>query len=157
MTIKTTIPALVACLALGTAGGAIAQTQSNTAGTIGAGVANAGPGGATAGGLTAGGAMNSQSAGRSEQRGSREDRKDRRRGGQATSPAPANSTSTYGSGAVYTDRNNASAGVTSGASASGSGVQSSGTSIEAYGETTRSGSNADIYGDSTATSGTRAR
>jgi hypothetical protein len=153
MTIKTTIPALVVCLALGTAGGAIAQTQSNTAGTIGAGVANAGPAGATAGGLTAGGAVNSQSTGRSD----RADRKDRRRGGQATSPAPANSTSTYGSGAVYTDRNNASAGVTSGASASGSGVQSSGTSIEAYGETTRSGSNADVYGDSTATSGTRAR
>jgi hypothetical protein len=45
--------------------------------------------------------------------------------------------------------------VTSGASASGTGAQYSGTTVDAYGETNRQGSSADIYGDSVAESGQR--
>jgi len=43
--------------------------------------------------------------------------------------------------------------VTSGAAASGAGPQAAGSSVEAYGETTRDGSNADVYGDAAASSG----
>jgi hypothetical protein len=43
--------------------------------------------------------------------------------------------------------------VTSSGAASGSGPQATSSTVDAYGETNRNGSNADIYGDSTATSG----
>ena len=75
----------------------------------------------------------------------REDRRDRR-----DDEASENSASTYGSGTVYTDRRHATGGVTAGASAAGTGDQSAGTSIDAYGSTTRQGSDAEVYGDAAA-------
>lgn len=156
MTIKSTIPALVAALALGGAGGALAQTsaQENTAATVGAGAAEASPYGASAGGVTAGKAMN---RGYERRSGKHEDKQDRRRG-RVTSPAEAaNSASTYGAGALSTTRDSANVGVTTGGSAAGSGSQSAGSTVDAYGETTRDGSNADLYGDSTAQSGDQRR
>jgi hypothetical protein len=152
MTIKSTIPALVACLALGGAGSALAQdtqpSAQSKAGTYGAGAAAASPQGAWAGGETAGKSMDARA-----DRKSRHERRKARTG--EASNTSANSTSTYGSGAVSTTRNSANAGVTSGASASGAGPQSAGSTVDAYGETTKDGSSADIYGDSAATSGAK--
>lgn len=150
MKLNLAIPAIAATLALGGASVASAQSvQGNVNKTLGAGVAGADRDGAFAGGLTAGGSAQVQK---------NKDRRDRgQRRGEQQAPALGNSSSTYGSGAVHTSRRNSSAAVTSGASASGSGVQSTGTTIDAYGETTRQGSSADIYGDSTASSGERPR
>jgi len=64
----------------------------------------------------------------------------------------ANSASTYGSGSVYTDRDRATGAVSAGGSASGTGSQATSTSIDAYGSTTKQGSEGEVYGDSTATS-----
>jgi hypothetical protein len=138
---KTTaiIPALAAALILGGATTSVAQT---TSGAYGEGTAAAGRDGAVARGAT--GADASERAGQRKR-----DRRER-----PTSTAPA--TSTHGSGAVYTDRNNSSAAVTSGGSATGPNAATS-TTVDAYGETTRDGSSADIYGNSTATVGPRPR
>ena len=152
MTIKSTIPALVACFALGGAGAAFAEgATQNTAGTYGAGSATANEQGVTAGGMAAGKATTG--ATRSDERLKHHDRRKTR----DREPAEAaNSATTYGSGVVSTTRDSAKAGVTTGGAASGSGVQSTGSTVDAYGETTKDGSNADIYGDSTATSGEKA-
>lgn len=150
MTIRATIPALIACAALAGAGAANAQITTNAAGSIGAGAAAATNSGAIAGGTSAAGALNSSTTAKSKHDKHRDS--DRAaRGGAAT--APVNSATTYGSGAVYTDRNSTSAGVTAGGAAAGSGVNSSSTSVGAYGETGKTGTNADVYGDSAATSG----
>ncbi|MDP3495984.1 MAG: hypothetical protein Q8R82_22970 [Hyphomonadaceae bacterium] len=152
---KSTIPALVAAIALGGAGAAFAgdaPSNMNKAGSYGAGVASTTPHGATAAGVGGSEAMN---ATRGKNRGG--NHHDRRAGRAAERGETANSATTYGSGAVTTTRDSANAAVTSGGSASGSGVQSTGSTVDAYGETTRDGSNADIYGNSTATSGARAR
>lgn len=64
----------------------------------------------------------------------------------------ANTATTFGTGAIYTDRNTASGAVSTGGTASGTGAQSTSSNVGAYGETTRQGSTADVYGDSTAQS-----
>lgn len=135
------------CLALGGASFAsAAEPQSgSTASSYGQGVAAAGKDGAVAAG-----AIGSDASAKD-----RRDRRDRR-GQKATRPS-VNSATTYGSGAVYTDRRSGSAAVTTGGAASGSGVQSAGSTVDAYSETTRDGSSADMYGDSVATSGERPR
>ena len=113
---------------------AIAQT------TAGGGVSASTPQGSVAGGATAG--TNDQGMSQRDQR--RQQRMQRRQG---------NSSSTYGSGTIYTDRNRATGGVTAGGTATGTGRQSSSTAVDAYGSTTRDGSTAEVYGDSTANSG----
>ena len=130
-------------------GAALAQsaTPGSSAATLGAGSAEASPSGASAGGMTAG-----EAASRGDERRADKARKHDRHGSR-TSPTEANSASTYGSGAVNTTRDSASAGVTTGGQASGSGSQSAGSTVDAYGDTTRQGSSADIYGDSAAQSG----
>jgi hypothetical protein len=144
MTSKIVISAIAASFALAGAPLAMAQIVSGqTAGTLGVGGATASPHGAHAGGMVAGQA---QAMERRDDR--RDDRRDRR--GESTTTAPS-STSTYGSGAINTTRDGASVGVTSGAAASGSGALTSGTTVDAYGETTRDGSSADMYGSSGAT------
>lgn len=115
---------------------AIAQT------TAGGGVSASTPQGSVAGGATAG--TNDQGMSQRDQR--RQQRMQRRQG---------NSSSTYGSGTIYTDRNRATGGVTAGGTATGTGRQSSSTAVDAYGSTTRDGSTAEVYGDSTANSGDR--
>jgi len=151
MKLKTTIPLFAACLAF--SGAAFAGDDAkSTAGTYGAGAAVASPTGATAGGETAGEA----STRGQERRAMRHDRRKGHHDDEADAKAgSANSASTYGSGAVSTTRDSANAGVTSGGSASGAGAQSTGSTVDAYGETTKDGSNADIYGNSTATSGAK--
>jgi hypothetical protein len=147
MMLKTTVPILAACFAL-TGGAAFAGDGSTaSSGTYGAGGAAASPTGAAAGGEVAADARARMEERRADRKKNRKDRH-----GDA---AAANSASTYGSGAVSTTRGSANAGVTSGGAASGSGTQSTGTTVDAYGETTKDGSSADIYGDSTATSGAK--
>lgn len=131
-------PLMIATIAAGLLGStAMAQT------TAGGGATASSPQGSVAGGVTAG--TNDQGMSQRDQR--RQQRAQRRQGG--------NSSSTYGSGSIYTDRNRATGGVTSGGTATGTGAQSSSTAVDAYGSTTRQGSNAEVYGDSTANSGTR--
>jgi hypothetical protein len=115
---------------------AIAQT------TAGGGVSASTPQGSVAGGATAG--TTDQAMSQRDQR--RQQRMQRRQG---------NSSSTYGSGTIYTDRNRATGGVTAGGTATGTGRQSSSTAVDAYGSTTRDGSTAEVHGDSTANSGDR--
>jgi len=154
MTFKKTIPALVACFALGGAGAALAQSgQQNTSGTVGAGVAATTPQGASAGGLTAGSSANRSWDHRADKNHADKMNRHERRAEQRTKTPQANSASTYGSGAVTTTRDSANVGVTTGGSASGAGANRAGSTIDAYGETTKQGSNADLYGDSSAQSG----
>ena len=120
--------------------GAIAQT------TAGGGASASGRGGSVAGGVTAG------TANKAMKHRERGDRREARRERRDEIPTTANSASTYGSGTVYTDRQRATGGVTAGASASGTGSQRTGTTVDAYGQTTRDGSNAEVFGDSTAES-----
>lgn len=79
------------------------------------------------------------------QRDRRNDRRDRR-----AQQRRQGSAETYGRGRVETSRRNSRATVESGGRASGPGRNSAGSTVEAYGETNRDGSYADIYGDSTA-------
>lgn len=149
MTIKHLTPAAVAAAAvLGLAGVSSAQE----AGSIGAGVAAADNHGAIASGVAASQAETAQE--RRDDRRARRDRDRRDRSGEAVQP---NTTSTYGTGAVYTDRNSTSAAVSSGGTASGTGMNSTSSTVDAYGETSRDGTSADIYGNSTATSGEEPR
>ncbi|KXU32294.1 hypothetical protein A0J57_11000 [Sphingobium sp. 22B] len=128
------IASLAAAGLLGTS--AYAQT------TAGGGVSASTPDGSIAGGATAG--TNDKAARKHDgKRHKREDRRD---------SATSNSASTYGSGTIYTDKNRATGGVTAGGSASGTGSQSTSTSIDAYGSTDRNGSTGEVYGDSTADS-----
>jgi hypothetical protein len=145
MKMRTVIPAAVASAVLGLAGAATAQSV----GAVGAGVANASDRGAVASGLV-GAAVEAPQDRRDDRRERNRDRRNRDR--EAQQPQP-NATSTYGAGSVYTDRNSTSAAVTSGGSASGSGVASTSSTVDAYGETSREGTSADIYGNSTATVG----
>ncbi|MFN3512077.1 MAG: hypothetical protein ACK41C_03470 [Phenylobacterium sp.] len=145
MKLKHIIPAAAVCFAMGAAPAAFAgeKQAGATAKAYGEGVASAGRDGAVAGGMV---------GARGEVRANRDNRRDRR-----VERPSVNSATTYGSGAVYTDRRNASAAVTTGGAASGQGVQSAGSTVDAYAETTRDGSSADMYGDSVATSGERPR
>jgi hypothetical protein len=138
----TMITTIAASALLGTA--AMAQT------TAGGGVSNSNRNGSTAGGVTAG-TMPTQSQTAQDRRAQkRADRTTRR--GDTAAPTGGNSSSTYGSGTVYTDRNTATGGVTAGGTATGTGAQSSSTAIDAYGSTTKNGGEAEVYGDTTAKS-----
>jgi hypothetical protein len=147
MKLKYAIPAAAVCFAMGAAPAAFASDKQAgaTAKAYGEGVASANRDGAVAGGMV---------GARGEVRSNRDNRRDRDRRVERPS---VNSATTYGSGAVYTDRRNASAAVTTGGAASGQGVQSAGSTVDAYAETTSDGSSADMYGDSVATSGERPR
>lgn len=138
MRTKYMIGALSAIALMG--GTAFAQS------TAGGGVAASEPEGSVAGGATAGTA---DQAGQPHKMKKRHDRADR----AADRAAERNSASTYGAGSVYTDRNKATGAVTSGGSASGTGAQSTTSSVDAYGSTTKQGSEGEVYGDSTANSG----
>lgn len=69
----------------------------------------------------------------------------------------ANSASTFGTGAIYTDRRRAAAAASTGGSASGPGSQSASSEVDVYGYTDRQGSEAGAYGASTADSRERRR
>lgn len=133
---KFIIAAITAAGILGTS--AIAQTAA------GGGVTASGKKGSVAGGAGMAQAQ-PQDAKRDKRDKRREDRAERRE-------QTGNAASTHGSGTVYTDRNTATGGVTAGGNASGSGAQSTSTAIDAYGSTTRDGSEAEVFGDSTADS-----
>ena len=78
-------------------------------------------------------------------------RRDRNRERRDRNQNPAASqASTYGAGSVQTNRNSSRAVVVSGGRASGEGRAATSTTVDAYGETTRDGSSADIFGSSTA-------
>jgi hypothetical protein len=141
MKLRNAISALTISAMVGAAGAGAAVAQQGTASATGSGTAAATDKGAVAG----------RSAVDRDRDHDRRNR-NRDRTSRQYQSAP-NASSTYGSGAVYTDRNSTSAGVTSGGSASGTGVQSTTSTVDAYGETTRDGTSADIYGNSTATSG----
>lgn len=130
---KFIIAAIAAAGLMGTS--AIAQTAA------GGGVTASGNKGSVAGG--AGMAQAQPQDAKRDKR--RQDRAERRE-------QTGNAASTYGSGTVYTDRNTATGGVTAGGNASGSGAQSTSTAIDAYGSTTKDGSEAEVFGDSTADS-----
>jgi hypothetical protein len=123
----------------------MASTAAVAQSTQGGGESVSGPRGSVAGGATAGTAGNRDNA-KKRDRGVRNERQRDNR------PSASNSSSTYGSGTVYTDRQRATGGVTAGGTASGTGAQSSSTVIDAYGSTTRDGSTAEVYGDSVAES-----
>ncbi len=127
------IPHLLATIA---AAGLAATSVSAQTGANG-GVATSTPNGSAAGGASAG-TMNKAQERRQERSNRREAR-------------PAGSTSsTYGAGSIYTDRNRATGGVTAGGTATGSGATASSTAVDAYGSTTREGSTGEVYGDSSA-------
>ena len=128
------LPAAAAALLAGTA---MAQT------TAGGGVAGSTADGSVAAGAT-GGTMTAPDK-------AKKDRHERHTP-RAERQASANSASTYGSGSVYTDRDRATGAVTAGGSATGTGSQSTSTSVDAYGSTTKDGSEGEVYGDSTANS-----
>jgi len=109
--------------------------------TVGGATASSSPTGSIAAGGTAGTAVDP--AKHKRHKASRPERAAERQ---------ANSASTYGSGSVYTDRDRATGAVSAGGSASGTGSQATSTSIDAYGSTTKQGSEGEVYGDSTATS-----
>lgn len=106
-----------------------------SAASVAGGVAAAGPRGAVAGG----------GAGNRVMR----DRSGRMMRGDNCVPGTA-STST--NGAVYTSRRSGSAAINSSGTAAGSGAVSSSSEGEVYSQTDRNGSQADAYGNSTATS-----
>lgn len=80
-----------------------------------------------------------------------------RRQGRNGQAAEANTSTTFGTGAIFTDRRTPSGAVSTGATASGTGEQNTSSSVEAFGETTRQGSNAEVFGDSAAQSQPRQR
>ena len=146
MNVKHTISTLAATLIIAGAGSAAADQGKNkrqerqdrreaaqnreqpAAASFGLGVAETNRRGATAGALIGSGTQG-------------------RNGG--------NTATTFGTGAITTDRNSANAAVSTGGTASGQGVQSTSSEVDAYGGTNRQGSNADVYGNSTASSGQR--
>jgi hypothetical protein len=115
---------------------AVPAMAQDATGTASGGASVSTPSGSAAGGATGGAHVRGRHHGRAGD----------------TSADAANSSSTYGSGSVYTDRNRATGGVAAGGTATGSGDQSSSTSVDAYGATDKSGSTGEVYGDSSATS-----
>lgn len=155
MKLMSTIPAVTAAFLLGGASLATASAQDGRASTYGSGAAIATDNGAAAIGQVGGNAV---MKGKQDNRRDRDrDRRGSRSRDQQVAPTAPNSTSTYGTGAVYTDRNSTSAAVSAGGAASGPGQNTTSTTVDAYGETTNTGTSADIYGNSTATSGTNRR
>jgi len=127
---------LIAASAIALMGGtgAIAQTANTGA----AGVAGADRNGAVAGGVSMGQSQAAQHRNRGHRR------------GQAQTTAPS-SVSTNTNGAVYTTRRSGSAAISTQGSATGPGSVSSSSEGDVYSSTTRQGSDADAYGNSTAT------
>jgi len=124
---------------------AIPAMAQDVTGAVGAGTATATPDGATA----TGGAMGATMRGM---------HKKDRRGTMSHDPTPTtdpmSSSTTTGSGSVYTDRNHASGGVTASGSATGTGDTAAGTTIDAYGATDKTGSSGEVYGGSSASTTT---
>ena len=128
MNIRTVLPAVAATVMMTLAGAATAQGSSTEAATIGAAEASV------------------------QQHRDDQNRRDRNRDRRHrnTQQVMPNQSSTYGAGQVVTTRDGARATVATGGQASGMGSTSASSTVDAYGETTRDGSNADIYGASTA-------
>lgn len=140
MKLKLAISAVAACTLM--SGAAMADGPKNkqnkdraSSSSAAGGVAAAGPGGAVAGGA-AGSQATRERSGRMSNR------------NVVCVPGTA-STST--NGAVYTDRRTGSAAINTNGTASGSGAVSSSSEGEVYSSTDRNGSQADAYGNSTAT------
>lgn len=119
----------------------------NTTGTTAGGATASSPSGSTADGATAG--AQTRDHDRDHDR-----KKDRAKRGADRNTGAANSASTHGSGTIYTDRNRATGGVSAGGTATGTGDQSTSTTIDAYGATDSMGSTGEVYGDATANSTT---
>ncbi len=126
MKIRTILPAVAATMLFTVAGASAAQ------------------------GIDAG--ASAGAAAEAAQQQSRRDRNDdrRERNRDRREQVIPNQSSTYGAGQVETDRNSTRATVVSGGQASGTGSTSATSTVDAYGETTRNGTSADIYGGSTA-------
>lgn len=155
MKLKHLGPALGAAMILS---GGMAAAQSTATGAIGGGAATATNAGATAAGGALGGTVSRSGQAQHHDRMDRDKRKsvrsaDRNAGDTSVRAPAANTSTTYGAGSVYTDRNSTAAGVTAGGLATGTGSQSTSSTVDAYGETTRNGTSADIYGNATANSG----
>lgn len=155
MKLKYLGPALGAAMILS---GGLAAAQSTATGAIGGGAATATNAGATAAGGAMGGTISRTTPAQDHQRKDRDKHRgarsaDRNAGNTSARAPTANTATTYGAGSVYTDRNSTAAGVTSGGLATGTGSQSTSSTVDAYGETTKDGTSADIYGNSTANSG----
>jgi hypothetical protein len=103
------------------------QQRSNTAVGVGAGTATAGRRGAEAGAIVAGGASTSDRCGRAAQ-----------------------TATTFGTGATYTDRRTASGAGSTGGTASGSGSVSAGSDVDLWASTTRDGSDSTVVAGSSA-------
>lgn len=141
MKLKLAISALAATALM--SGAAMADGPKNrkqdrdraSAASVAGGAAVAGPRGAAAGGVAGNEVMR--------------DRSGRTRSGSVACVPGTASTST--NGAVYTDRRSGSAAINTGGTAGGSGTVSSSSEGEVYSSTDRDGSQADAYGNSTAT------
>ena len=129
---RIALSAFAASLILG--GASFAYAQQNTATTVGAGSAEANRNGAQAGAVSAGQA---QYGNQGQQRGRRNNQQGGQHqghnmGGQQT--ALPNSASTYTTGAVYTDRNRATASGSTGGAAAGSGTQTTSSGLTVSGD-----------------------
>lgn len=144
MKLKLAISAIAACALMGAP--AVAgpknkkQQERSSASSAAGGVAAAGPRGAVAGGAAGSQTSQERTSGKRAQTGSHP---------MATRCAPG-SASTSTTGAVYTGRRSGSAAINTNGSASGSGTVRSTSEGEVYSSTTRQGSDADAYGNSTA-------
>ena len=104
-----------------------AQTRTNTAVGVGAGTATAGRRGAEAGAIVAGGASTSDRCG-----------------------LAAQTATTFGTGATYTDRRTASGAGSTGGTASGSGSVAASSDADLWASTTKEGSDSTVYAGSSA-------
>ena len=153
---KLVISAFAASLVMGGASLAYADQTStqtrNTASAYGVGTASANRDGAQAGAAVAGEAkqMSQTKTKHRKHRGDRE--QPQQSSGASTSP---NAASTYTTGAVYTDRNRATASGSTGGTAAGTGVQSTTSGLSVYGDVYKDGGSAGVEGGSTAESGQR--
>ena len=141
MKLKLAISAIAACALMG--GTAMADGPKNkkhqnkdraSATSVAGGVAAAGPRGAVAGG-GAGNQVMRERSGR----------------GTANVACVPGTASTSTNGAVYTSRRSGSAAINTSGTAAGSGTVSSSSEGDVYSSTDRQGSQADAYGNSTAT------
>ena len=103
------------------------QMKSNTAVGVGAGTATAGRRGAEAGAIVAGGASTSDRCG-----------------------LAAQTATTFGTGATYTDRRTASGAGSTGGTASGSGSVAASSDADLWASTTKEGSDSTVYAGSSA-------
>ena len=141
MKLKLAISAIAACALMG--GTAMADGPKNkkhqnkdraSAAGVAGGVAAAGPRGAIAGGAAGNQVMRERSG-----------------GGMAAVACVPGTASTSTNGAVYTSRRSGSAAINTSGTAAGSGTVTSSSEGDVYSSTDRQGSQADAYGNSTAT------